>query len=258
MKIDDHSKYLPLARQQSLFVSRILNAPEKRGPLKDGEGFAVYRRNLLAVAESALGTTFPTVRRLTGHGDFHCLVKELLKRHPPTLGDWGEWGEELPQLVEGTDLGRRYAFIAPAARLDWLRHRANRAADNQFDQSTAQLLQSRHLDDVGIEVAEHVGLISSVYPLLEILDWHSDPGTDSGKLRVSELPRPVLVYRREFRVEQRYMHRMQHSFIRGLMARRSVGALLDELAADGFDFPSWIEWAIKLNLIKHFYSLKEA
>ena len=258
MKRDVHSNHLQLARQQSLFALNILNAPEKRGPFKDGEGFAVYRRNLLAVAESALSTTFPTVRRLTGHGDFQFLVKELLKRHPPTLGDWGEWGEELPQLVEGTDLGRRYAFIAPAARLDWLRHRANRAADNQFDQSTAQLLQSRHLDDVGIDIAQHVGLMSSVYPLLEILDWHSAPGTDGGKLRVSELPRPVLVYRPTFRVEELYMDRMQHIFIRGLMAGRSLGALLDELAADGFDFPSWIEWAIKLNLIKHFYILKEA
>jgi putative DNA-binding protein len=250
--------HLKLARQQSLFASRVLSAPEKRGPFKNGEGFAVYHRNLLAVAESALSTTFPTLRRLAGHGDFQFLVKELLKRHPPTLGDWGEWGEELPQLIECTALGRDYSFIAPVAMLDWLRHRANRAADNKFDRSTAQLLQTRHLDDVGIGIARNVGLISSVYPLLEIIDWHSAPGTDSGKLQVSEQPRPVLVYRRNFRVEQLYMDSAQHLFIRGLQAGRSVGVLLDELAADGFDFPAWIEWAIKQNLIKQFYVLKEA
>lgn len=244
---------LTLAQQQSWLVENIRKQAVSSGPLTRGEGFAVYRRNLLAVAEAALGVTYPTVRRLLDHADFQALVAELLALHPLTRGDWGEWGEPLPRLLEDLEPGREFPFAVPVAEFDWLRHRANRAADNHFDLASAQLLQSHSVDGIGIALAGHVGLIRSIYPLVEILNWHADPAAAGEQLRVSDTPRPVLVYRRKYRVEQRYMTQEDYRFMLGLHAGRSVGNLIDELDGQDFDFPGWLEAAIGHNLISHLY-----
>lgn len=244
---------LTLAQQQSWLVENILKQPVSSGPLTRGEGFAVYRRNLLAVAEAALGVTYPTVRRLLDRADFQALVAELLVLHPLNRGDWGEWGEQLPALIDSSKRGGEFPFIARAAELDWLRHRANRAADNRFDTDSAQLLQSHSMDGIGIAMARHVGLTHSIYPLVEILDWHADPAAPGEQMRVSDTPRPVLVYRRKYRVEQRYITPTVYQFMLGLNAGRSVGNLIDELDGQDFDFPGWLEAAIGHNLISHLY-----
>lgn len=246
-----------LARQQARFVANVFDTPVSGGPFAQREGIAVYRRNLLAVAEAALAVTYPSVRRLLGHADFEALTDRLLALHPPVRGDWGEWGRELPLLVEHSRQGRRFPFIAPVAQLDWLRNRANRAADNRFDRSSARLLETHAVDLIGIGIASYVGLTSSRYPLVDILEWHSDGSPDGGAMRLSGAPRPVLVFRREFRVEQVYIGATEDRFLRGLRAGRSIGHLLDELAGETFDFPGWVGRALHRNLISHFYLIQE-
>lgn len=246
-----------LARQQARFVANVFDSPVTSGPFGQREGIAVYRRNLLAVAEAALAVTYPSVRRLLGQGDFAALTDRLLALHPPVHGDWGEWGEELPLLVEHSRQGRRFPFIAPVAQLDWLRNRANRAADNRFDRSSARLLETHEVDLIGIGIASYVGLTSSRYPLVDILEWHSDGSPGAGSMCLTEAPRPVLVFRREFRVEQVYISATEDHFLRGLQVGRSIGHLLDELAGKTFDFPDWVERALHRNLISHFYLIQE-
>lgn len=246
-----------LGRQQAGVVASIFDAPDCRGPLCRSEGVAVYRRNLLAVATTALGVTYPTARRALGQPVFEQLVAELLALYPPDRGDWGEWGEELPLLIDDSDAGREYPFAAPVAVLDWLRHRASRAVNNVFDASSASLLQSDGLDHVGIAIADHVSLAASIYPLVDIFEWHGDSAAAQGRLQVADAPRPVLVYRPGFRVEQMYISEAEYAFLQGLRAGRSVGELLDAPVAHDFDFPGWITRAIGNNLINHFYSIKE-
>jgi len=98
-----------------------------------------------------------------------------------------------------------------------------------------------------------VGLVQSIYPLVEILDWHEGPAASSAELQMLDSPRPVLVYRREFRVRQRYIRPVDYLFMKGLRSGRPVGSLLDELAGQGFGFQAWIEEAIKQNLINNLY-----
>lgn len=257
MSNGSHDGTTALARQQAQLAATICDTPMREGPFRRGDGLAVYRRNLLAVAEATLGVSYPTARRLLGHGQFRALVAELLRLHPPTRGDWGEWGEELPLLIERSEQGDKFPFIAPVAELDWLRHRANRAADNRFDPTTAQLLESHRVDHIGIGIARHVGLTGSIYPLVDILDWHADPTAGAEAMQVSEALRPVLVYRRELRVEQRYISPTDYVFLLGLRAGRSVGSLLDELAGQDFDFPTWVAQALELNLISNLYLIQE-
>jgi hypothetical protein len=116
-----------------------------------------------------------------------------------------------------------------------------------------QLLESHRVDGIGIGIARHVGLTSSIYPLVDILDWHADPARGGDELHVSESSRPVLVYRREFRVEQAYISSEEYLFLLGLRVGRSVGCLLDELAGHDFDFPGWIARSVDRNLINHLY-----
>jgi len=244
---------MALAQQQSQFAAQVLDAPTRKGPFRRGDGFAVYRSNLLAVAEAALAVTYPTVRRLLGEEYFKPLVADLLNLYPPVRGDWGEWGKELPLLVGASAAGIKHPFLAPAAELDWLRHRANRAPDNQFDASTVHLLESHRVDGIGIGIAAHVGITGSTYPLVDIIDWHANPVSRRRELQVAESVRPVMVYRSEFRVEQRYISKADCRFVQGLRNGRSVGSLLDEEVGEDFDFPVWIQRAITKNLISNLY-----
>ncbi len=244
-----------LAWQQSRFAARVLAAPLRSGSLRYGDGFSVYRRNLHAVAEAALGVTYPTVRWMLGQAKFRALLTELLALYPPAKGDWGEWGAELPALVQHSRVGEEHPFVGPVATLDWLRHRANRAGDNHFDARSLALLDQHPVDRVGIGIARHVGLVRSVYPLVDILKWHADPSASGAALHVSESPRPVLVFRRDFRIHQVYISQADYAFIQGLRAGRSLGTLLDTLTGPEFDFPRWMEQAIARDLINHLYIL---
>lgn len=84
MSNGSHDGTTALARQQAQLAATICDTPMREGPFRRGDGLAVYRRNLLAVAEAALGVSYPTARRLLGHGQFRALVAELLRLHPPT------------------------------------------------------------------------------------------------------------------------------------------------------------------------------
>ncbi|MAT91139.1 MAG: hypothetical protein CME59_00910 [Halioglobus sp.] len=243
-----------LARQQSHFARQVLCAPATAAHPASGQGLDVYRRNLRAVAVAALGVSYPTVLRLLGRAEFTALAAQLLRQYPPATGDWGEWGRELPALVRSSQAGRAFPFVAPLARLDWLRHCANRAADARFDPSTLGLLESAELDALGIAVAPQVGLLRSQYPLLELLDWHAQPIAVERELTVTAVPRPVLVYREGLRVRQRYITQAEYGFLQGLRTGRTVGQLLEAPGARALDFPDWLARAIDESIITHFYS----
>ncbi|MEQ8516705.1 MAG: hypothetical protein RIC38_13940, partial [Chromatocurvus sp.] len=72
---------------------------------------------------------------------------------------------------------------------------------------------------------------------------------------VASVPRAILVYRQQYRVEHAYISPSDQVFLGGLRAGRAVGSLLDELANTNFDFALWLERALLQNLIQRFYPL---
>lgn len=254
MNTENAHNALTLARQQALFARQVQGATSACAPYGYRQGMDVYRRNLRAVSVAALGVTYPTAQRLLGDAGFADLAAQLLRQHPPVTGDWGEWGRELPSLIRASQAGSVFPFLAPVAELDWLRHIANRAADTRFDPSTLDLLESHELDAVGIRLANHTGLASSVYPLVEIIDRQTQPEALDERKTVSPSPRHVLVYRDGFRVRQRYITPAEHRFLLGLRAGQTVGHLLESSAVRGFDFPDWLARAIGMHIITHLYS----
>ncbi|MEQ9465081.1 MAG: putative DNA-binding domain-containing protein [Haliea sp.] len=246
-----------LAQQQEHFVDAVFGIDDAGSrPLTSWrQGLSIYRRNVVAVAEAALAVSFPVLYRLMEQADFRALSVALLRAHPPVAGDWGEWGAELPTLLAATSAGRQFRFLAPMARLDWQTHRSARAADNQFDPASLALLTDPGIDRVGITLAAHVGLLESMYPLLEIRNWQDGQEAAAGEFVVASVPRAILVYRQQYRVEHTYMNPRDHVFLNGLRAGRAVGSLLDELANTDFDFALWLERALRQNLIQHFYPL---
>lgn len=256
-----HEESAMLFQQQAHFVSEIFNAPSGKERMGTADGMEVYRRNLFAVAVAALQVTYPTVWRLLGQPAFESVAKELLSQYPPEKGDWGQWGEELPSIIESSVHGDRFPFVAHAATLDWLRHCSNRASDSAFDHSTVQLLETHRLDRIGIELADHVGLVKSVFPLVEIFNWHGDESLSSESstenFEVSDSPRPVLVYRHKYRALQQYISLPDAVFLQGVRDGRSIGSLLDELEGHQFNFPGWIAQGISQNTINRLYLIEE-
>ncbi len=246
-----------LAQQQARFVDAVYATGDAgaRAKTPHQQGMAIYRRNLAAVAGAALAVSFPSVYRIMERHDFHALGTALLRAHPPTAGDWGEWGAELPKLIEASSAGSKFGFLAPLASLDWQTHRSARAADNRFDQASLELLSEPGIDRMGIALAAHVGLLESVYPLLEIRNWREGQETQGAEFVVASAPRAILVYRQQFSVEHTYISPEDSVFLKGLLAGRTVGSLLEELATTDFDFARWLERALLKNLIQHLYPL---
>jgi hypothetical protein len=236
---------------QSALVASILNGTAlTRGNLNMNAGQAqVYRRNIVLMARNALEVSFPTVRGLLGPEAFEQLAIRLLDRDPPYAGDWGLWGRSLPAVLCRHEAAGRFPFLVPAARLDWRVHCAGRSAATPLQQSTLQLLQTEDLEDLTIDLSSHCSLLSSRYPLIGIREWQHNQALDPTSFTVSEAPRRLLVFRPQYKVVLRYLRDDDYQFLLGLKQSRSLADLLEQLLPDGFDFPGWMDFAIRNQLI---------
>jgi hypothetical protein len=96
-----------------------------------------YRGNALAQAEQALSLAFPRLQAGFGISSFSAMAWSFWRRHPPAVGDMGEWGAMLPSFL--LDRGVE-AWWVDLTRIEWAVHQAERARDDEFDAESLALL----------------------------------------------------------------------------------------------------------------------
>ena len=110
--------------QQSDFTAAILDPAAAVPPgMVDPEGrpagkrFNVYRNNLAASLSEALETGFPVLHRLLGAQSFQTLALIFSRAHPPTSRALSQYGDALPEFLEGFQALAAYPYLADIARL---------------------------------------------------------------------------------------------------------------------------------------------
>lgn len=213
----------------------------------------VYRRNIEAMAINAIRITYSSLPGLLGEYEFRRLVLAMLDICPPNTGDWGTWGRQLPHLLAGRTIARKYPFVVPMARLDWRRHRCARAVDNRLQQDTLALLEKRDIDSIFVKFAGHLSLLSSRYPLLELRTYQHEQEALASDFSVRNRPYRMAIYRPQFSIVDDYISEQDYQFTLGLMQGNSIGVMLDALSLQRFDLSQWLQHAIQHNWIRRLY-----
>jgi len=274
MTIGPFANSVEAERQQALVAAlRSPQVPSRETGLEGtdariGSGWSIYRANGKALAERALSAAFPTLRALLGPADFEQLAHEHWRDAPPSSGDIGEWGAEVAPWIERHVGLAQWPYLADCARLDWLCHRCERAADAQRDAGSLALLENRDPASLRLELQPGLDVLASRWPVATLFELHQfAPGAPAA--RTAKLERPasesgaadnaawqvareaiaerrrecVLVARNGWRAAAQRIDSAQHGFTSDLLQRASLGAAL-ERAGPGFDFTQWLARAV--------------
>jgi hypothetical protein len=236
------------------------NVLEKSG--FDIRGINIYRRNLFANAQRALGITFPTISQLLDSDVNKDLVLAFLRLCPPDQGDWTQWGESFAHFIAVNQIAHDYAYLPDCAELDWHIHCALHGQDQVLDYSSLALLGSAEPENINVILNDNVALIKSRYPIRDIFDahhhqdeQHRNTAMAQAKIALKSKPEEhvVMVFRPEFQPKVTTLTNSEAEFMFCLKARKSLAESLDAVSHfEDFSFEKWLLAAIEQNLILHF------
>jgi Putative DNA-binding domain len=222
------------------------------------DGLAVYRSNAGAIAERALAATYPTLAALVGEASFAALARDVWQHHPPTRGDLGEWGGELPEFIAASTQLADEPYLADSARLDWLVHRASRAADAPAAPPDLTLLASTAPERLHLRLVPGTAVLESRHPVVAIWQAHQQahqPGAGESESEHAERFAAVRaafaagqadsawVRREGYAVRVERIDAPAAAFVGALLAGHSLASALD-LSGPAFAFDQWLVHAI--------------
>lgn len=246
-------------RQQLLLRTLWRDAPAEalngwlRGPREphegsDALGLAAYRANAGAIAERALASAFPTVAALVGDDSFAALARDFWQQHPPLRGDLGEWGGALPGFIAASATLASEPYLADSARLDWLVHRASRAADEREDAPALDALTEHAPDALRLTLRPGCAVLASAWPVASLWQAHQQLGSDRfDALRAAFADghgEYAFVRRDGYAVHVDALAPDAAAFTRALIDGAPLSAALDA-AGETFAFDRWLVQALQ-------------
>lgn len=247
---------MTLEKLQDDFAAALLDVgalPVLLSALADADGraaqrLALYRADVAAVAQKALAATYPVVRALVGEEFFAALARAYAHAWPSASGDLTAYGEHFAGFVAKFEPARSLAYLADVAALEWLVHRARRAADADAP-ARERFISIGAQELLGARFALHPACawMRSIHPLASIWRAHCADATLLPSLACAEW---ALVARPSWQVE---VVATSAAEVAALAALRAGGDMQDAIAAalaqDGaFDFggalPRWLDLAL--------------
>jgi len=228
----------------------------------DAQGLNIYRRNLLANAQRALSISFPTIFELLDSDISESLVHQFLQLSPPSHGDWGQWGETFATFLSDHEISEDYPYLPDCAGLDWYIHCALHGKDQTFEQSSLQRLSDSEPECITVVFNQNVKVISSQYPITEILQAHHHSDDIQRKEAMKKAQEALLsiptehrtmIYRPEFQPQVTRLSASEGTFMHCLLSGSTLAQALDMVSNDcEFVFEKWLIIAIERNLIFYF------
>jgi len=219
-------------------------------------GMQAYQANAGASAERALAASFPTVQALMGEESFAALARAFWQAQPPLRGDLACFGEGLPGFIADSEQLADVPYLPDAARLDWLLALAERAADEEADLSTLNLLAEVDSSQLGLALKPGVALLPSAYPIVSLWLAHQ-PGDDAASHRANARSalaagsgEQALIARAGWRGSVLAIDSATAAWTQSLLR----GDTLDDAmaaAGEGFDFEAWLVQAVQRGWLVH-------
>ena len=95
----------------------------------DGLTVGIYRNTCFSTLTSALGLSFPAVRRLVGAEFFDHAAREFMLTDAPASAYLNDYGREFPAFLAQFAAAGGLSYLADVAQLEWAVNRALHAAD---------------------------------------------------------------------------------------------------------------------------------
>lgn len=192
-----------LNQQQQTFTAALQKNADTIGllPLLIGEAgsnekrIALYRGNVIANVHRALIAIYPVLQQIVGEAFFTGLVRAFWQVHPPTVGDWNQYGEQLSSFIASFEHAQHLPYLGDVARLEWAVHQAANAADESPHEIREE---PRVLWLPGTQI-----LISS-YPIADLWLAHQSAVADELSERLTQMEwseQGALVFREGFSVK---------------------------------------------------------
>lgn len=200
--------------------------------LREGgvERLALYRGNLGAGWERALGEAYPVLRQLVGEEFFAGLARAYGKAWPSQDPDLAGFGARFAEFLAGFEPAAPYPYLPDVARLEWAVHRAYLGPDVAFLGLDALATMSPEaLDAARFVLHPSVSLLRSPWAIGALWQAHQ-PGGPALPAH-ADAPCTVLVVRRGWRVEAIDVGVAEGAALDRLAAGASLGVALDAALA---------------------------
>ncbi|MCV2348493.1 DNA-binding domain-containing protein [Paucibacter sp. Y2R2-4] len=206
-------------------------------------GLLAYRLNAQALSAKVLAGVYAGVEAQLGDEGFRAMAWQFWRQCPPSQGDLGLWGEQLPAFLSAQqDMD---AWLIDLARLEWAAHQLERAEDGQADASSLQLLAALEPERLGLRLR----------PGLQVLQvgqqaWQLWQSAEVQGVEVDDAqPVSVLLSRQSWRVQGRLLRHGEALFLQALQAGASLDAGLVQAGPD-FDFSLFLQDALRSELLQ--------
>ncbi|QID17243.1 DUF2063 domain-containing protein [Nitrogeniibacter mangrovi] len=240
-----------LAELQTRFAAGLLDADETPAALFRGDAglaarrFALYRGNLTAHWDRALGNACPVIRQMLGDDFFRAMARAFGRAHPHAEGDLNRFGAALPDFLAGFAPVADYPYLPDMARLEWALHVAHGAADAPaIDAPWLAALDVAGLDGIRLDLHPAVALMRSEWAIDALWLAHQPDGPP--------WPDPlarachVAVCRPRWRAQVQPLSAGEHAALSAIARGLPLGAALETglTAEPGFDpgqaLPRWL------------------
>lgn len=194
------------------------------------ERLALYRGNLSAGWERALGEAYPVLGQLVGEEFFAGLARAYGKAAPSQDPDLANFGARFADFLTGFAPAAPYPYLPDVARLEWAVHRAYLAPDvAPLGLAALAAMSPQALDAARFTLHPSVGLLRSPWAIAALWQAHQ-PGGPPLPAQV-DAPCTILVLRRGWRVEVVEESAAGAAALDRLAAGASFGAALDAALA---------------------------
>lgn len=194
------------------------------------ERLALYRGNLGAGWERALGEAYPVLRQLVGEEFFGGLARAYGKALPSQDPDLAGFGARFAAFLEGFAPAAPYPYLPDVARLEWAVHRACLAPDlAPLGPEALAGMSPDALEAARFTLHPSVSLLRSRWAIAALWQAHQ-PGGPALPAHV-DAPCTALVVRRGWRVEVVELDAAQAAALDRLAEGASFGAALDAALA---------------------------
>lgn len=217
-------------------------------------GVTIYRRNRAAAAARALSVSYPTIALLLGDKLTALFAGEYLGEVGKHSADWGAWGDDFAAWLQQHPISREHPYLPDTARLDWAVHCCNRAADAQPDAETLQLLESHDDREIFAILAPGTALVSSRYPVLDIVAAHREnPAEPDLRTVRAKLERGVgqntLVWRKGLLAQLREPLSGELPWLQQTLARRTLGEAFAGAGPTDMPLRDWLAIGFDTQLV---------
>lgn len=133
----------------------------------------IYSNNSRATFESALGSTYPVLRRRVGDEYFRQLAHHYRERYPSRSGDLHWVGRDFPAFVAETGAATGYAWLADLAALEWACELSlNAAWDLPVAVQSLAGIPDESIGGVRLTLQPSLLCVSSVCPVFDV--WQAN------------------------------------------------------------------------------------